>query len=690
MPPSVKPANLSRLPAVLVLLAGSVILYGATAEFYNVASGTGAWIGDLSFKWAIAFALFALFCVSCLAAGVLAIWNPRPWVESLNRLAAARNRLGAWRLLIAGIILVLPVWFLQYSPWGVVFSRIYGRLLIWGVCTLLAGFLFSREGNRPLSWSAMIVALLLSGALFALATPFMGVTGYPFSLNWSEGNRLWDYSLLFASSLYSFAPGSHPSAYLDLGRQIAGGLPFLLPHVSIVGERLWLAAASILPYLLLGGAIFWPDDLRQERAWMLAGVWGFLFLSQGPIHTPLLVVAVLVAVAWRLPRWPAALLVVIAAYIAEVSRFTWIFAPSMWAVMLEFGGAKLEDGTIPRSVWERSITLALAGLLGGGIAVLGGLAPGAVGITASAAASTKQPLLWYRLLPNATYGSGILLGLLLASGPLILIMLLLAVRHWRRVLLQRLAIVLPLLAFLVVGLIVSTKIGGGGDLHNLDMFLIGLLLLAGMLWRAGGAGWLMHDLDGSAWIRILTVALIAIPAFQPLMEMRPISFANDLSWLTVLADVPRARDLGSLPSDAEVASSLQSLRQAVSEAQKSGPVLFLDQRQLLTFGYITNVELVPEYEKKLMMDEALSANATYFQPYYQDLAAHRFSLIISSPLRTPIKDSEYGFGEENNAWVKWIAKPTLCYYTELDTLTDVKVELLVPQTTPTDCSAALP
>jgi hypothetical protein len=36
------------------------------------------------------------------------------------------------------------------------------------------------------------------------------------------------------------------------------------------------------------------------------------------------------------------------------------------------------------------------------------------------------------------------------------------------------AIVLPLLAFLVVGLIVSTKIGGGGDLHNLDMFLIGI------------------------------------------------------------------------------------------------------------------------------------------------------------------------------------------------------------------------
>ena len=154
----------------------------------------------------------------------------------------------------------------------------------------------------------------------------------------------------------------------------------------------------------------------------------------------------------------------------------------------------------------------------------------------------------------------------------------------------------------------------------------------------------------------------------------------------MLADVQKPKDLGSLPSDDAIQSNLQELREAVKTAQSQGEVLFMDQRQLLTFGYITDVPLVPEYEKKLMMDEALSSNTAYFQPFYADLAAHRFSLIISDPLRTPIKDSEYGFGEENNAWVKWIAKPVLCYYEEKDTLMDVHVEMLTPRQVPNDCS----
>ena len=75
---------------------------------------------------------------------------------------------------------------------------------------------------------------------------------------------------------------------------------------------------------------------------------------------------------------------------------------------------------------------------------------------------------------------------------------------------------------------------------------------------------------------------------------------------------------------------------------------------------------------------------------YKDLAEHRFSLIISDPLRTPIKDSDYGFGEENNAWVKWVARPVLCYYEEQNTLDNVRVELLIPREGNPDCTSELP
>jgi hypothetical protein len=290
------------------------------------------------------------------------------------------------------------------------------------------------------------------------------------------------------------------------------------------------------------------------------------------------------------------------------------------------------------------------------------------------------------LLPNATYGDGILVGLLQAVTPLILILAYFGARYWTPTRLQALAIGLALVAFLAVGLIVSTKIGGGGDLHNLDMFLIGLLLVAAVLWRSAetqGDGDLRRV---PGWLVCLAALGLALPAYRPLLSLRPLSFSRDVEWISVLTDVERPRDLGSLPDKAVVESSLEQLNRTVADAARHGPVLFMDQRQLLTFGYVQNIVLVPEYEKKRLMDEALSGNRAYFEPFYGDLAAKRFALIVSSPLRTPIQDSEYGFGEENNAWVRWVAKPVLCQYEELDTLDEVKVELLVPSGGSAPCS----
>ena len=110
----------------------------------------------------------------------------------------------------------------------------------------------------------------------------------------------------------------------------------------------------------------------------------------------------------------------------------------------------------------------------------------------------------------------------------------------------------------------------------------------------------------------------------------------------------------------------------------------------MTFGFVTKIPLVPEYEKKVLMNEALSSNSAYFEPFYSDLAAHRFVLIISELLRTPVKDDSFQFGEENNAWVMWVANPILCYYDEKTTLKEVGVQLLVPKDGQLDCSEQLP
>jgi hypothetical protein len=398
-------------------------------------------------------------------------------------------------------------------------------------------------------------------------------------------------------------------------------------------------------------------------------------------------------------------LIFVVSYFAEVSRFTWLFAPGMWAAMLELGGASLQDGKLSRASWARAITVGAAGVLGGYVApffipsILARIFPNTAanlgtGVTLAGVGSSvsSQALLWYRLFPNATYPAGILLGLLLAVGPLIAILLYLsAIRRWVLISWQRLAIILPLLAFLVVGLIVSVKIGGGGDLHNMDMFLLGLLFAAALAWHNGGAEWTLESGKSPLWLRLAMILLVVAPAYHPMKFLNPDQVAEEeMIWVMTLADIPPQGPFPELlPYERDTNKALEDIRRAIEEAAPNGEILFMDQRQLLTFEYITGVPLVPEYDKKVLINQALSADEAYFQAFYQDLAARRFSLIITHPLHEKIQTDTDQFGEENNAWVEWVSSPVLCFYEPLDTLKKVKIQLLVPKEDTSACAQYL-
>jgi hypothetical protein len=154
--------------------------------------------------------------------------------------------------------------------------------------------------------------------------------------------------------------------------------------------------------------------------------------------------------------------------------------------------------------------------------------------------------------------------------------------------------------------------------------------------------------------------------------------------------MPGAAFHGNSRSSLECLPAWHQIGPSTCGCSKQGPVLFLDQRQLLTFGYIRNVELVPEYEKKYVMDQAMAMNEEYFKDFYKDLENKRFSLIITDPLFTKLKEGEYDFSEENNAWVGWVSRPLLCYYAPVrnipdNVLAEFKIQLLVPRQNPKDC-----
>ncbi|HSA99981.1 MAG TPA: hypothetical protein VLE49_04975 [Anaerolineales bacterium] len=713
IPVKQSPADLAV--RLLFICSAALVFSGAVLEFHQIAWGTGVWLGQYAFKWALALLLFASFCVLCLVGVWVALWRGGRLEATFKWLASFRDRLGPFRWILAVLFLAAPISFLQYTFWGLVLHGPYLRVLLAAFSALLVSWLITKEMNRVLNWQGLLAALVLISGAYIISVSLKEVTAYPFSLGWSEGNRLWDYSIRFGHHLYNYPSDQPIPVLLDIGRRSIGGIPFLIPGIKIWQVRLWLALIDIIPYLILGWTAFYLDR-KHVWYWLLAGVWAFTFVHQGPIHPPLLISAILVALAWKRPLWLAIPLIIAASYFAEISRLTWMFAPGLWAGMLELSGTPFQGHQPDKSAWLRAISTGLAGLFGGlAVPYLGpGLLQWARSLGSSSAAGVNgavgagstissrvnatlstQPFIWSRLFPNATYGVGILIGLALAILPLILILVyLLRTGRWKLSLWQKLAIVLPLFAFFVVGLIASVKIGGGADLHNMDMLIIGLMFVAALVWHNGAYQWLDEIHVSPVWVRLVMVAVIVIPGYNSLLLMTPLSIHADIKTVAALADItddPLPNPLpDTLPSEEDTAKALKRIQREVATAAENGEVLFMDQRQLLTFGYVEDIPLIPEYDKKVLINHALSGNARYFEKFYQDLASQRFSLIITSPVNRRFDRSEGHFAEENNAWVKWVTTPLLCYYESFDRLKRVDVELLVPRQDISTCDQVLP
>jgi hypothetical protein len=99
----------------------------------------------------------------------------------------------------------------------------------------------------------------------------------------------------------------------------------------------------------------------------------------------------------------------------------------------------------------------------------------------------------------------------------------------------------------------------------------------------------------------------------------------------------------------------------------------------LTFGYVKDVPLVPDYEKKFMMDQAMGNNKPYFDEFYKDLSEHRFVLIVSDIQKTNYQQQNEASSDENNAFVKWVSIPVLSYYKPYFTSKQLGFQLLVPR-----------
>lgn len=655
------------LPKIIITLACLWIEMRAWLAFLAVARAIQAEAGYMTPRWIAGLAIFSALEVATLLLALGLTWLPQIVTPRLSGLTRLRTRLGRANWGIAGMLLLLPLWVFGYTIWSGLFASPDLRLYIFLLWVAALGFFLTRDEGL-LSWEAVWLSSVLAGGAAALTGYLLEVTPYPFSLTWSEGNRMYDWSIMFGRGRYLYPDDQPLKAFIDVGRQFLWGLPFLFPQSNIVVVRFWDSFIFTFPYFLLGWLAF--RHWRGERLhWLLAGLWVFLLLSQGPIYTTLVVCAIFVALAWRWPLPAAVTTVIVASFLAQISRWTWLFAPSMWAILLTFGSAERLD----RRAWTRAFAFGAAGIVGGYVlpwfyVLIRNLNPSGLNPVYTAGKIGNQALLWYRLFPNPTFGAGILWALFLAVGPLALwLFLLYRRRAWRPAPLQVLATLGVLAAFFGVGVTVSVKIGGGSNLHNMDMFLIGMVFATVAATQGTRLSSLLRDQLAGRVERVALLLMFLIPAFTPFSTLQA----------------------QSLPPSEEVDQALAAIREEVTAASQQGEVLFMDQRQLLTFGYVQGVPLVPDYEKKVLMQNSIENDEVYFEPYYRDLSEGRFVMIVSEPLKLGLSNDEDNFGEENDSWVRWVARPTLCFYKPLFTFKSVGVELLVPRSNIEACAKYL-
>jgi hypothetical protein len=276
-------------------------------------------------------------------------------------------------------------------------------------------------------------------------------------------------------------------------------------------------------------------------------------------------------------------------------------------------------------------------------------------------------MLWYRLFPNATFKSGVLLATLIASTP---ILGYIAVRLYKSGhnyhLIRRIVIGLILLVLFIGGLLVSTKIGGGNNIHNLDAYLIILLVTGSYLYfNKTPADYSRAVRDTSPKIfNVFIILTLLTPILFTFQQGKPLN----------------------LPKSAKSENALRVVQEFAQQAvSEGGQVLFIGERQLLTFNQVEGVPLVPDYERMTLMEMVMGGNEAYLHEFHRRIANQEFALIITEPLAVRYKGRNEQFGEENDVYVRWVTEPVLCYYESVKNISKFPLQLLKPREEPENC-----
>lgn len=667
MPSTHLPGALSTARLFFLLLTGLAGL--GLPRLFAHGEYSGSWLGTYSPQWVALLSLNSATALAGLVVLILLFTPAAPRLmnaaRGLRRWLARLGWLNLVGLALPWVVFVLLILWRHEKHYASYPPRLWW---LWLAVGLGALFLTAMRRLRLDAFTALLAVSLLYGAGVKILGFFPDVSAFPFSLEWSEGSRFFYASLPYAQRLFGIdAPLSslHPTRYFLLG------LPFLFDSANIWLHRLW----QVLLWIGLSLGTGWALAHRFRLGWraaLLTALWAFLFVLQGPVYYHLLVPVILILVGFNPDRFGKSLMVVIAASLwAGISRVNWIPVPAMLAIALYLlecpVGTSEVSPTRTGQGWLRTWWIYLrqpAIWAAAGIASALASQAAYVLISGHEDASTfgtsfMSDLLWYRLLPSPTYNLGVLPAVLLATAPLLLLL----IANWRGGRrdwhgLRVFGLVAMLGVLFLGGLVVSTKIGGGSNIHNMDAYLALLMVVGGAvgLGRFASEDGILRPRVWLPWPLLLWIILTPIV------------------WNANIGDPFVRRDFAQAQID------LEKVVRSVQAHAAEGEVLFITQRQLAVYQIVPGVMMVPEYELMTLTEMSMAEHGSYLEQFEEDLRSRRFSLIVANRqqrfLRDPATDA---FAEENNAWVINIARPLMRYYESELFLDTQGIDMLVPK-----------
>jgi len=607
-------------------------------------------------KWT---ALLLAFILNILAGGFV-IWGlARNSFKNLLERIETASLSGPWSVLAIIILFSAPAsfWFIRFKVFGSFLPQLFPSLWIFLWLSLISAFALKAVTKLSLSKS-FISLLLIQGLIFRLWSIFGDVTDYPFSIEYSETSRFYFASLPFSQSLYGM---SLPLSTLHPSRYLLQAIPYLISDLPLWAHRLWQA----LLWVILTGLSSWLltrwMNLSSKYLTALIAAWGFVYFLQGVVYYHLQVCVIIILLGFSVKQpYKTLVTVILASLWAGISRVNWFPVPAMLAIALYLLEVPVSSY---KNLWQYLKHPTLWAITGVSSALLSQVLyifwSGNSNNANDFSSSFNSDLIWSRLFPNVTYPLGVLPGILIVSAPLFFFLFFVLKGNrpnWH--IIRPLGLFSMLAVLFLGGLVVSTKIGGGADIHNMDAFMV-LLAFISCSFFAGQANVENTGAWGTVpvWV-ILLIAFIPV-AFSVQSVGRHFSYDK-----------------------AQAQEDLATLRAIVKDASdQGGEVLFIGERQILIFHMIDNVKLVPEYEVVTLMEMAMSGNETYMDQFNKDLADHRFAVIVTRRQRVVKKDDE-PFAEENNVWIDSISRPLLCYYDRSVTLETANTLILTPSSQP--------